>query len=57
MSIAQRKLLRNRIRKLREDQELTQAQLTLMIGNASKQYIKEVDTRYCLKWYRSRLCV
>ena len=43
MSIEQRKILGNRIRELREDQELTQGQLALMIGNDSKQYISSIE--------------
>lgn len=43
MGIGQRKILGGNIRKLREEQGLTQEQLASMIGNGSKQYISALE--------------
>ncbi|OUO90878.1 hypothetical protein B5F40_05295 [Gordonibacter sp. An230] len=43
MGIGQRKLLGRRIRSLREERGLTQAQVAAMIGNGSKQYISAME--------------
>ena len=43
MGIEQKKLLGRRIRLLREERGLTQAQVAEMIGNGSKQYISAME--------------
>lgn len=43
MGIEQRKMLGCRIRSLREERGLTQAQVAAMIGNGSKQYISAME--------------
>lgn len=43
MGIDQRKILGSSIRRLRDEQSLTQEQLASMIGNGSKQYISAIE--------------
>ncbi|HIW76015.1 MULTISPECIES: helix-turn-helix domain-containing protein [Gordonibacter] len=43
MGIDQRKILGSSIRRLRDEQGLTQEQLASMIGNGSKQYISAIE--------------